>query len=341
MVVLLSATASAAQFTSGPSVRVTPNTQVVFKWNTDVAWFGRIDVFDNAAGTGNPVLTKNAEDGTGAPLALTDQVVTVPIVGVGLQADTTYYFRITAVDPTKINPDLVAPFLPLFTGVQALTNPQISADATSAEISWQGNVIGLGKLEFGTSTLYGDTETDTSNTTDHTFSLFGLQPATTYFYRLSNVHAIDGDSLVSITGSFDTLPTISAQFLQPLDQSTDSANPIVNTGKNGKVIFVKVKLTQGSTVVTAQNAPGPVSIAVTKLATCSTIAGSDPIESYADIGQSSAGTNQFRFDPGSQSWTYGLDTKALGLITGNCYRIDVYVDGSKVSNAFAVFQPNK
>ena len=202
-------------------------------------------------------------------------------------------------------------------------------------------VIGTGKLEFGTSTLYGDTATDTSNATDHTFSLFGLQPATRYFYRLSNVHAIDGDALASLTGSFDTSPTVNAQLLQPLDPSTDPANPIVNLGKNSKVIVVKVRLTQGSTVVTAQNVPGPVAIAVTKLATYSTLAGTDPIESYADIGQSSAGTNQFRFDASSQSWTYGLDTKALGLITGNCYRIDVYVDGSKVLNAFAVFQPNK
>ena len=64
-------------------------------------------------------------------------------------------------------------------------------------------------------------------------------------------------------------------------------------------------------------------------------------ESYADAGQSSAGTNQFRYDSTSQSWLYGLDTKALGLTSGNCYRIDVSVNGNKITNAFAVFQPTE
>jgi hypothetical protein len=38
---------------------------------------------------------------------------------------------------------------------------------------------------------------------------------------------------------------------------------------------------------------------------------------------------------------YNLDTNALGLVTGNCYRIDVSVNGAQIANAFAVFQPTK
>jgi Tol biopolymer transport system component len=134
---------------------------------------------------------------------------------------------------------------------------------------------------------------------------------------------------------------VAGQFLQPLVQSTDPANPVLNIGKNGKVIPVKVQLSQGGAAITDLNAPGPVTIAVSKLASCSTSGGSDPVETYAAAGQSSAGTNEFRYDTLAQAWVYNLDTKALGLVTGNCYRIDVSVNGTAVTNAFAVFQPTK
>ena len=74
---------------------------------------------------------------------------------------------------------------------------------------------------------------------------------------------------------------------------------------------------------------------------CGTSAGTDPVTSYADAGQSSAGTNQFRYVALAQAWVYGLDTRVLGLVTGNCYRIDVAVNGTEITNAFAVFQPTR
>jgi len=148
----------------------------------------------------------------------------------------------------------------------------------------------------------------------------------------------------NIYGSFlpaESQPLFTDRFLQPLTASNDPANPVLNTGKNGRVIPVKVQVSQGGTAITDMNAPGPVTIAVSKLASCSTSAGSDPIAVYADAGQSSAGTNQFGYDALAQAWVYNLDTKALGLVTGNCYRIDVSVNGTQVTNAFAVFQPTK
>ena len=39
--------------------------------------------------------------------------------------------------------------------------------------------------------------------------------------------------------------------------------------------------------------------------------------------------------------SHGLDTKALGLISGNCYGIYASLNGTKIANAFAVFQPTK
>lgn len=70
-----------AQFMIGPAVRVTPNVQVAFKWITDVAWFGKLEVFNDYSGSGAPVLTRRSEDAAGNPVAATQHEVTVPVAG--------------------------------------------------------------------------------------------------------------------------------------------------------------------------------------------------------------------------------------------------------------------
>jgi hypothetical protein len=302
-----------------------------------------MEIFTNPNGTGTPVEAVAATDGLGNPIARVRQDITVFVVS-PLAPDTTYYFKVTASDPTGSFPDIVAPTpLPsFFTGAQALSNVQVTPGTTTAQISWQANVIGFGQVQYGQSIPYGTTVSDALNVTGHSFTLVNLQPGTMYDFQVCNVHAIDGDCLASSTGNFMTLSTAFAdQFLPPLVQSTNPSNPLLNTGKNGKVIPVQVQISQGGTAITDQNAPGPVTIAVSKLPTCSTTAGTDPVTSYADAGQSSAGTNQFNYNATVPAWVYNLDTKALGLVTGNCYRIDVSVNGTQIPNAFAVFKPTK
>jgi hypothetical protein len=140
------------------------------------------------------------------------------------------------------------------------------------------------------------------------------------------------------------------QFLQPLDQST--AAPIMNKGKYGRVIPVKVLLSlAGGTTLDSSALAGngwTLQMGVNG-ASCSTGAGTDEIEAYADAGASAAGSNLFRWDSSARQWIYNLDTKAppgMTMTVGSCYRLDVYVsDGSNkvlVSTAtYAVFQPTK
>jgi Tol biopolymer transport system component len=149
----------------------------------------------------------------------------------------------------------------------------------------------------------------------------------------------------SITGGPDWAPVVApvvalftAEFFPPLTGSTDPSDPVINTGKNGRVIPVKVRLDEGGTSITDQNAPGPVTIHVSKLASCGTTAGSDPAASYSAVGPDAA-TDRFRYDTESQDWIYNLDTGALGLVTGDCYRIGVSVNGTAVTSEVAVFQP--
>jgi Glucodextranase, domain B len=138
------------------------------------------------------------------------------------------------------------------------------------------------------------------------------------------------------------------QFLQPLDQSTTA--PVMNKGKYGRVIPVKVLLTlaSGTALDGAALASNGWTLQMgVNGASCSSGAGTDEIESYADAGASAHGSNLFRWDSGQ--WIYNLDTKAppsMTMTVANCYRLDVYLsDGTNkvvVSTAtYAVFQPTK
>src|SRR5690348_17264808 len=122
-VTLLGATPAlaAVQFVIGPAVRVNPNVSVDFKWTTDVAWLGKVDVYMTPDGAGARVAEWSAVDGAGNPISATQQDVVVPLAG-PLGADTTYYFRVTATDPSNNLPDIVTPtpLPPFYSGVQAL-----------------------------------------------------------------------------------------------------------------------------------------------------------------------------------------------------------------------------
>ena len=136
---------------------------------------------------------------------------TVSATGV-IKPDTTYFFKVTHKDVTGVRPDLTndpAPYPPFFTGAQAIGPVVVEPGPDNAEISWDANVIGSGRVEYGPTTAYGQTVDDAQNVADHSITLTLLQPATTYFFRVSNRHAIDGGSLAEQTGSFTTLSSSS------------------------------------------------------------------------------------------------------------------------------------
>jgi len=71
---LLPSKAWAPQYTGGPSVRVTPNVSVEFKWITDVSWLGLVGVFNNPDGLGTPLVNRPSIDVAGNPIISSLQV---------------------------------------------------------------------------------------------------------------------------------------------------------------------------------------------------------------------------------------------------------------------------
>jgi hypothetical protein len=49
--------------------------------------------------------------------------------------------------------------------------------------------------------------------------------------------------------------------------------------------------------------------------------------------------NAFRYDATTQRWVYELDTRAMHLTSGDCYRLNVSVNGVQATNASAVLEP--
>ena len=184
------------------------------------------------------MLTKECLDGGLNQIAATNQSCTVPI-GPVLQADTQYFVRVTASDPSQLNGDIVTPVpVPTFSGTQSISNVVAASVTTSgATIAWRSNVPGFGKVSFS-SPNQTSTVQDAFNITDHALDLIGLNPGTTYNYSVCNRHAIDGDELVSASGSFTTAQTsttTTVHFTEP------HAEPRVITSGSTTSVSIRTK----------------------------------------------------------------------------------------------------
>lgn len=178
----------------------------------------------------------------------------------------------------------------------------------------------------------------------------GAQPDQTHTYNTpgnyyAKVTVTDKDlgSGDNTSAQLTVRQTYTIDFRPPFDNSTPSGL-IVNKMKNGRVVPVKVTIFDDCTQSFVTD-PASVTIKITK----TSVGGgtSDPIEEYADAGQSSAGTNLFRWTsdasvPGGGFWIYNLDSKALGLVVNNVYKVDVYVGSATATIVkWAVLQPVK
>ena len=128
-------------------------------------------------------------------------------------------------------------------------------------------------------------------------------------------------------------------------RTSTAAGVVVNTGKNGRVIPVKVQIVKNGTPVVGT---GTIIMRVSG-ASCGGAATADPVTEYADAGLANGDTSLFRWSPELPGfWIYNLDTRALNLVTNGCYRLDVFMNATTGSSAillsnstWALFRPVK
>jgi hypothetical protein len=184
----------------------------------------------------------------------------------------------------------------------------------------------------------GTTEPEISRTDLASFNV-------THVYALaggynSTVTVTDKDTGAGsdVTNAITVNQTYTIDFLPPFDDSTPSGL-IVNKMKNGRVVPVKATIFDDCVLASVTDPTATVTINLSK--TSGTAGTADPVETYADAGESSAGSASFRWSADG-FWIYNLDSKALGLVTNNFYRVDVYVGAVKATvDNWAVLQPVK
>ena len=209
---------------------------------------------------------------------------------------------------------------------------------TTATLTIDPNDVGVNDSPWKVNIDWGDgtTQPEISRINLASFTITHVYASPATYNATVTVTDKDGDTGSDLVNGLTINQTYTAHFAPPFDNSTPSTL-VVNKMKNGRVVPVKATLYDDCAGAFLTDPNATVTIAVSKTSGGGT---GDPIEEYADAGQSSAGTSQFRWTTGF--WIYNLDSKALGLVVGNNYRVDVYVGAVKatVSN-WAVLQPIK
>jgi parallel beta-helix repeat protein len=171
--------------------------------------------------------------------------ITHAVTITGLVLDTTYHYRILSRDAagnlgasedltfTTPPPDLDSPILSDIAPVDITV--------TSAKIGWHSDEPADTQVEYGSSTDYGTlTDLQPALGTDHLVTLTGLQPATTYHYRLRSRDE-SGNLAVSQDFTFTTvtpgqLPAGALAFWRFDETQGDSFNDASGNGNTGTPI---------------------------------------------------------------------------------------------------------
>ena len=209
---------------------------------------------------------------------------------------------------------------------------------TTATLTIDPNDVGVNDNPWKVDIDWGDgtTEAEISRTNLASFTVTHVYASPATYNATVTVTDKDGAGGSDLVNVLTINQTYTARFAPPFDNSTPSAL-VANKMKSGRVVPVKVTLYDDCAGAFLTDPNATVTIAVSKTSGGGT---GDPIEEYADAGQSSAGTNQFRWT--TDFWIHNLDSKALGLVVGNNYRVDVYVGAVKATvSTWAVLQPVK
>jgi hypothetical protein len=211
---------------------------------------------------------------------------------------------------------------------------------TTATLTIDPNDAGVNDSPWKVNVDWGDgsTEPEISRTNLNSFTVTHVYALPGNYNATVSVTDKDGDTGSDGVNGIAIAQTYTVDFLPPFDDSNPSGL-IVNKMKNGRVVPVKATIHDDCVKAFVTDPAANVTI---KVSTTSGGGGSgDPVEEYADAGQSSAGTSLFRWSTDG-FWIYNLDSKALGLTVNTAYRVDIYVGLVKATGSnWAVLQPVK
>lgn len=131
----------------------------------------------------------------------------------GLTPQTLYHYRVRSVDAAG-NPSLSGDLTFTTTASEPPVISQLSAVPAfnSAAVSWVTNEPATSQVEYGLTASYGnETAKNSELVQNHSVTVAGLSPLTTYHYRVKSEDAL-GNAVVSDDGSFTTTAPIAGEF---------------------------------------------------------------------------------------------------------------------------------
>jgi len=184
---------------SGVGTSNTTSTSVSINWTTNEAGDSQVEYGPTTA----------YENGS---TTLNTSLVTSHSVGLtGLIASTTYHYRVKSRDgagnlatgsdsnfTTSSPPDTTAPI------ISSIMNS--TPTTTGTTVSWLTNELSNSVVEYGITTSYGTTSSDSSSVLSHSVSLSGLSSGTLYHYRVKSTDP-SGNLATSSDNTFTTQVT--------------------------------------------------------------------------------------------------------------------------------------
>jgi hypothetical protein len=87
----------------------------------------------------------------------------------------------------------------------------VAVTPTTAVVSWRTDVIATSRVDYGLTSAYGASVSDTNPVTSHQLSLVGLACNTTYHYQISSTASPSGAVGVSPNATFTTAACVNTQ----------------------------------------------------------------------------------------------------------------------------------
>ncbi len=209
------------------AVGITEDTAII-TWATDIDATGNVE-YGNVSGGPYSSTAPSPEDSSA-------DNTSHAVLLLGLQTNTTYYFRVKSSD--RAGPDVVSAEYSFKTRAFTITSVAASSITdSSATITWDTSVAATSNVDYGEDTSYGSIapvpEDSSADNTHHVVVLSGLSASTTYHYRVRCQNA-EGDEELSVDKTFTTAadatsPTISDVVSS--DETSTSATINWNTSE--------------------------------------------------------------------------------------------------------------
>ncbi|MFA6531270.1 MAG: hypothetical protein WCT32_00155 [Patescibacteria group bacterium] len=157
-----------------------------------------------------------------------------------LEPSTKYYFKTLSQNEVKITgaSEVVEVTTPERVPLTLSSVTPTATTNTSTTVTWTTNKLSTTVLEYGTTTSYGSTKSETNQNTDHAIKLEDLSPGTTYHVRIK---ATDADENTTTSDDYaiaiPPTPTISGLKIEDLKPTQATITWTTNVNADSKVSF--------------------------------------------------------------------------------------------------------